>query len=531
MQSAQSYGDLLKGEEPHHGNEQTAEETVHDTHHDALVTDIGRNSGDEKASTALGANRVYESDPRGDDAIYHETEALPEDHEDGVTTHHELKEDDLRDDYAGGTVIPDVDGHNDEVEGDVAAEATGEADSVSTAKKMSDSTHQKPTSLRNPLDPTSPAPLTQSSPSYSPVPFNSDPTHILLNRFTAWRNILKDLVAYFKNVAAVEDAHGRNLAKLSSTLGFPNSKEEGYFVNEGGIHSIGTLMRDHSRQCSQNSANIAKLVETVIVPHLETLGNELNGKLKAIKRTQPDFRNNISQQQSMTQRLIADFNDTLALSKASNTVPAARDDPHLTRMALDRQLYSHIQEENNLHASFQNSEKSGRHLEERITLSINEAFEKYGLLLDNEVANTTSLDQAVHACANLPPEKEWDDFLNREHALVKPVIKLRSVDDLEYNGKNEVTKIRDGQMERKSKYLKSYSRAYYILTTLGYMHEFKTKQAMPKDLAMSIFLPQCQMGEHSAANATSHKFAIKGTKTGVHAHSSWVFRCASHQGN
>jgi hypothetical protein len=125
-------------------------------------------------------------------------------------------------------------------------------------------------------------------------------------------------------------------------------------------------------------------------------------------------------------------------------------------------------------------------------------------------------------------------------------------------------------MERKSKYLKSYTAGWYshpffplswsISCTTGsrsssrsptqwiqqtnvlrhlliplsryvlsptHLHEFKSadKSGAP---VMSLYLPEQKLGSHSNEGGSSNKFMLKGRQTGsMHRGHSWVFRCES----
>lgn len=132
----------------------------------------------------------------------------------------------------------------------------------------------------------------------------------------------------------------------------------------------------------------------------------------------------------------------------------------------------------------------------------------------------------------MPKDQEWMHFVNNEPHFVAPEIPLRRIDDIQYPGKGHVAaaEIRGGMLERKSKYLKSYTPGWYVLSPT-HLHEFKSADKIyTQPPVMSLYLPDQRLGSHSDAGSSSHKFMLKGRQTGggVHKGHSWVFRAESH---
>lgn len=59
----------------------------------------------------------------------------------------------------------------------------------------------------------------------------------------------------------------------------------------------------------------------------------------------------------------------------------------------------------------------------------------------------------------LPKDAEWNTFVASDPHFVNPDMPLRSVGDIHYPGKHApaAAEVRAGMLERKSKYLKSYT--------------------------------------------------------------------------
>ncbi|KAK0949462.1 phosphatidylinositol 4,5-bisphosphate-binding protein [Friedmanniomyces endolithicus] len=84
-------------------------------------------------------------------------------------------------------------------------------------------------------------------------------------------------------------------------------------------------------------------------------------------------------------------------------------------------------------------------------------------------------------------------------------------------------------LERKSKYLKSYTPGWYVLSPT-HLHEFKSADKIyTQPPVMSLYLLDQKLGSKSEAGSSSNKFMLKGKQSGRgHAGHNWVFRAETH---
>lgn len=163
---------------------------------------------------------------------------------------------------------------------------------------------------------------------------------------------------------------------------------------------------------------------------------------------------------------------------------------------------------------------------------IQKAYDTYVKIVRREGQELIDLSERLTATTlRLPQDYEWSAFVERDSHMVNPTIPLRSVDEIEYPGHSHpaVIEVRTGMLERKSKYLTSFTPAWYVLSPT-YLHEFKSpdhnRDPTP---VMSLYLPESSLGKHSDPSAVSHKFVLKARQSGaLHRGHSWVFRAESH---
>ena len=71
----------------------------------------------------------------------------------------------------------------------------------------------------------------------------------------------------------------------------------------------------------------------------------------------------------------------------------------------------------------------------------------------------TTIEKLRNGPVGMPRDFEWNQFVASDPHFVNPSIALRRLEDIEYPGKHHpaTAEVRAGMLERKSKYLKSYT--------------------------------------------------------------------------
>jgi hypothetical protein len=203
------------------------------------------------------------------------------------------------------------------------------------------------------------------------------------------------------------------------------------------------------------------------------------------------------------------------------------------RLNVERQVEKQIEEENYLHRAFLNLENSGRELESIVVSEIQKAYNAYASILKREADEAyDTVEKLRTGPISMPQDHEWNTFVADSEELVDPRVPLRNVESITYDGKDHpaAAEVRAGMLERKSKYLKSYTPGWYVLSPT-HLHEYKSADRVEwQTPVMSLYLPEQKLGSHSQEDSSSHKFMLKGRQTGaMHRGHSWVFRAESHE--
>ncbi|KAG8529226.1 uncharacterized protein KY384_005861 [Bacidia gigantensis] len=369
---------------------------------------------------------------------------------------------------------------------------------------------------------------------YTPVPTQGSPTEILANRFQGasdhmrlkdiWRKVLKDLITYFRDLQKSYDARSKSLYSLSNVMS--NITAPPGFIPQGGISDAYSVLRDYHKK-SISEGNKAKTVEEDVIVQLTGLRSDLGQKVKEIKGLSGDFKNNVDKETEGTRRAIRTLEASLA-----DRQPDAKNDPYLIRLGVERQLERQIEEENYLHRAFLNLESSGRELESIVMGEIQKAYNAYaGILKRESDEGYEAIEDLQTGPLALAKDYEWTSFVSQNDAFIDPRIPVRKHENITYPGKEEpaAAEVRAGMLERKSKYLKSYTPGWYVLTPT-HIHEFKSPDRLSTQApVMSLPLIEQKLGSRSSADSTSHKFMLKGRQSGgLHKSHAWVFRAESY---
>ncbi|KOS17559.1 Phosphatidylinositol 4 [Escovopsis weberi] len=362
---------------------------------------------------------------------------------------------------------------------------------------------------------------------YCPVPTTGSPTDVLVNRFQAWRKLLKDLIAYFREVQSAHEQRAKSFTKLSSVAGsIPNPPA---FLRSAGIDDALVFIRNYNRSATMEAQRAKELEEDVIMA-LTGLRSDLQQKIKEIKHLSGDFKNSIDKEMENTAKHIRALSAVLEKSDTDVLHANGKQDPYLLRLAVDRQIERQLDEENYLHQAYLNLEGSGRELESIVVGEIQKAYSAYVGIIRREVDIANELTgELTDGPLSMPRDREWTHFVLNDHRVLDPSIPLRSFNQIRYPGQDHyaATEIRCGLLERKSKYLKSYTAGWYVLSTT-HLHEFKSADKAQAPI-MSLYLPEQRLGSHSNAGGSSNKFILKGRQTGaMHRGHTWVFRAESY---
>lgn len=170
-------------------------------------------------------------------------------------------------------------------------------------------------------------------------------TNVLL----AWRKVLKDLIAYFREIQAFYEHKGKTGLKVQNVVN--NTITPPVFLQSGGIDDALQVLREFQRTAI-NESNKSRDIENDVILALTGLRSDLSQKIKEIKGLSSDFKNSVTPEMEKTKRLVKLLQEGLGQSDVDAAQQTGRQDPYLLKLAVDRQIERQIDEESYLHQVF-----------------------------------------------------------------------------------------------------------------------------------------------------------------------------------
>ncbi|KAH9937880.1 uncharacterized protein BXZ73DRAFT_100096 [Epithele typhae] len=349
------------------------------------------------------------------------------------------------------------------------------------------------------------------------APHDLRPSDILIERFTAWKAIVKQLISYFEGIADIENNVAREMTKLGAVIQVP-FRAGNQFLGEGGLQDIFYGIRDKTRAIADQHANLGRTVDGSIVQHLQKLRTEIKAHIKNIQNDTGKLATSVAKERELSAKFIGDLGTNISVLKNTPLNVTARTDPYVANQAVARQLVKQVHTENALQKSLLLTQASSAMFEASLIQALQSAwatFAEWRTRMDTAIGEIWGhLQRDMSA---LPPDREWISFAAREDHLVDPETPLRDPQVINYPSKDDpsVIPVHTGLLERKKRYTRTYRESYYVLTPAGFLHEFTSSDPSIADRPQfSLFLPMCTLGPPSPTSGKSHKFHIEERKDG-----------------
>jgi hypothetical protein len=161
-----------------------------------------------------------------------------------------------------------------------------------------------------------------------------------------WRKVLKDLIAYFREIQNHYEQRSKSLVKLTNVAN--NISTPPGFLASGGLDDALQIIRSYNKQ-NILEANKAREIETDVVLALTGLRSDLQQKIKEIRHLSSDFKNTVEKEMENTRKAVKALQEVIGQSELDSALTTGKQDPYLLRLAVDRQVEKQIDEENYLH--------------------------------------------------------------------------------------------------------------------------------------------------------------------------------------
>ncbi|CAA7265623.1 unnamed protein product [Cyclocybe aegerita] len=344
------------------------------------------------------------------------------------------------------------------------------------------------------------------------------PADVLIERFVAWKVIVKQLTSYFEGIADIENNTSRELTKLAGVIQVP-FKAGNQFLGDGGLQDVYYDIRDRTRIIADQHADLGRTIDSSIVQHLQKLRAEIKAHIKNVQNDTGKLAATVAKERELSTRLVGELANNISTFKNTPMNLQARQDPYVANLAVSRQLQRQVLEENLLQKSIVMMQQNSAAFEEGIVRSIQSAWATFDEWQSRAATSTQSVFRSLAGhMAGLAPDREWIQFAARSDHLLDPETPLRDPEAINYPLKDDssVSPVHTGHLERKKRFTRAWAEGYFVLTPAGFLHSFASSDPTQTHTpTFSLFLPSCTLGPPSPPSAKAHKFHIEGRKDGV----------------
>lgn len=182
--------------------------------------------------------------------------------------------------------------------------------------------------------------------STTPIPTSGTPTEVLANRFQAWRQLLKSLISYFREIQTSYEQRAKATHKVQGAIS--NISHPAIFMSHDGLAEATRLLDEYHKH-SIAEANKSRDIEADVINALTGLRSDLGQKIKEIKSLSGDFKNSVEKQKDGTRREVEKLQDALQHADHEDGGAVGKNDPFVVKLGVDRAVESQVDEENYLH--------------------------------------------------------------------------------------------------------------------------------------------------------------------------------------
>ncbi|KAH9482026.1 Cytoskeletal signaling protein slm1 [Psilocybe cubensis] len=295
------------------------------------------------------------------------------------------------------------------------------------------------------------------------------PADVLIERFVAWKAIVKQLTAYFEGIADIENNTARELTKLAGVIQVP-FRAGNQFLGGGGLQDVYYDIRDKTRVIADHHADLGRTIDSSIVQHLQKLRAEIKAHIKNVQNDTGKLAAGVARERELSTKLVGELANSISTFKNTPMNIHAKNDPYIANQLVSRQLSRQLLEENLLQKSLIITQQNSAHFEEGIVKSLQSAWATYDEWQSRAASSTqTQLRSLSTAMGALAPDREWISFAARSDHLLDPETPLRDMEVLKWPMKDEpcVAPVHTGHLERKKRFTRAYQEAYFVLTPAG----------------------------------------------------------------
>ncbi|EPB84648.1 hypothetical protein HMPREF1544_08591 [Mucor circinelloides 1006PhL] len=329
-----------------------------------------------------------------------------------------------------------------------------------------------------------------------------DPVILLTTRLEAWRLAIKNLVALFKKIIAVELKTSKGLVLASRDIVVPFDKSNGQFleIGTGGIQDVWASLRDYTMQHGMLHHESAGYLEKAVIPALRAIKNDIKTMIIAIQKDKALKSTDIFESRMQVDKLISRLDKVIECCNRSPQTANDNTDPFLVNLGIIHAVRELCDHENRLHDNILNLQKETGIFEQKIIENTRYVIQKLEeFRLKNKLEHKDFIGKVVETFNGIKPTLEWNEFVRRnQYNLILENSAYKTENMVEYPNQDSkfVRALKIGPLQIKTGVMRSWTEGVYLLTPAGFLHGYKTPkhfQTNPLRPNYSVFVPHCSI--------------------------------------
>ncbi|KAF2418271.1 hypothetical protein EJ08DRAFT_690715 [Tothia fuscella] len=328
----------------------------------------------------------------------------------------------------------------------------------------------------------------------------SEVTKLFHERLQAWKHACGYLEEYLKATEKLQHAHGKEYEKVLKTVSHPLKEAHHFDQQLGGVAGLFESIRSNTTGISNSHYETAKVLKGTVLPMFERLHAEIKAKTKELTKGAGKQSKAVDKARNLTQKHVESFSQQTASFDSTGGKIHAADDPYILQRGIRHRMNKQIIEENNNRQDLIQVQNSFAQFEAHVLQTLQHGLGQFHQIIGQQADQTKVMyGDMVSTGQRIPPDFEWQGFVKRNgNVLIDPAAPPRSMSNISFpNQDHKATQpILAGSLSKKSKLLRKFETAYYVVTPSKFLHQFGTDDDIAKDPVpeLSLYLPDCVVG-------------------------------------
>lgn len=365
----------------------------------------------------------------------------------------------------------------------------------------------------------------QTEPSH-PLNEFTDPSLLLVGRLEKWKHNINLILRYAESHASSQASLTSGLEKTCKIFQDQHQAGSEPEAHKSGIDEVLGAIFVETEGLLRASEIAATNIKQSVIPPLEELLAEIDQHHREIKD------NSVSAMKDIEKLRIHTFKHMETLNGVVNSgaIPTEnRDDPYIVKRQMVGVLNSQLGRENDHARNVVAIQTNFAKFDSKVVQTIQTSLRDLEAIVSEYNNSSTNAHRAVsEKYSAVEHDQDWNVFQESNKDVFLPTKGFqRDPANLEFENKDHIyTKaIIEGPLNRKARVLRSLQLGFYVLTPSGFLHGFKSEDAIKDPLPeVSLFVPECEIEPLDPRTPDEFKIYGKDRSSKLGTRRNYVFR-------